>query len=339
MRLRELYYSEHGLQPWRRTEKTRISEWIGAREALWSEIDGEPFGRIEMEGTDGAPLYFDPFDPAGINAILADRMMVYGAGYGPGLQATFFLAEIIGREKIDGLEIYTCGREYARDLSAPPAMLAENTVFARLESNENLIWQKFQEYKAKPSGLLHVAFSHYGLASGHGRPADADSETDPEAARMLSAISMEELRTYIKHELGEAAERKRLGPAWAELLLGTRDARHAVFLRAVKDVLADTCPEGMLRHIVDTRKTGSLAFYAAFLAGYRKPLSARMEKAIGLFFEKGTEGSRDGWAGLGKAVGETHEETKAIASKILQSGSPAQLIGDAIKKLSPAEPG
>lgn len=350
MRLRELYYSEHGLRPWQKVENARIAGWIGEREALWGEIDGRPFGPVEIKGlkveTGGVKAdnpeeaaRFDAFDSAGINRVLIDRGLVYAAGYGPHLRATFFLADVIGSETEDGLEIYTCGREYARDLSAAAAMLAGDCVFARLEANENLIWQKFEEYRAKPSGLLRAAFSYYGVAPGIAQRAGAAPEAGPEMTDMLSAVSREELRTYIRHELGEAAERKRLGPAWSEMLMETREAKHAMYLRALKDVLADTCPEGMLRYIMDGKKTGSLAFYAAFLAGYRKLLSVKIEKAAGLFLEKGTDGPREGWAVVERAVDETYRQTKEIGSEIVRihfsGGSPAQFIEDAIKKTAP----
>ncbi len=347
MRLRELYYSEHGLRPWQKVQNALISGWIGEREALWGEVAGRPFGLVETGGPAGPAASvasgpdggsrFDPFDLPGINRILADRRLVYAAGCGPHLRTTFFLADVIGRERLDGLEIYTCGREYARDLSAAAAMLVGDCVFARLETNENLIWQKFEEYRAKQSGLLQAAFSYYGLGQGILHKAEAGAEADPGILKILSAVSKEELRTYIRHELGEAAERKRLGPAWPEVLADTREARHAMFLRALKDVLADTCPEGMLRYIIDGRKEGSLAFYAVFLAGYRKLLSGRIDKAIGLFLEKGGDGRRADWTGVEKAVDETYREAKAIGSEIVQTclSGGAAFIEKAIKKIAP----
>lgn len=334
MRLRELYYSENGFRPWQKVDNSSISQWIGRKEALWSEIAEEPFVRIEA-----ADAGFDPFDSAGINKVLAGHGLVYAAGHGPHQRASFLLAGTVEREKLDGLDVYICGREYARDLSAPAAMLMGDAVFARLEANENLIWQKFEEYRAKTrtSGLLRAAFSYYGIGP-ESAALMGPAETGPAITETVSAVSREELRTYIMHELGEAAERKRLGPAWPEMLAGAENARQAMFLRALKDVLADTCPEGMLRHIIGKRKTGSLAFYAAFLTGYRKPLSARIENAIGLFF--GRDGRRQdffAWVEVEKAVEETYEEAKAIVSRILEmhaSGAmPSQFIEDLMKKL------
>lgn len=342
MRLRELYYSEHDLRPWQKVERASISEWIGGKEALWHELAGESFARIETGKSIAAgdpanipdDIGFDPFDAPGVNKALAGRGLVYGAGYGPNLRATFFLAEVIECEGMDSLEIYICGRERARDLSSAAAMLLGDSIFARLEANENLIWQKFEEFRAKPSGLLRAAFSAYGTDPENGKAPKGARAEEPETIKLITAVSKEELRTYIRHELGEAAERKRLGPVWSEVLIGIENAKHAMFLRSVKDVLADTCPEGMLRYIIEEKKTGSLAFYAAFLSGYRKLLSSNIEEAILLFFKNG---SRRSWAQVEKAVNETYIKTRAISSSIVHIHSRdlslSQFIENTIKNL------
>jgi hypothetical protein len=56
----------------------------------------------------------------------------------------------------------------------------------------------------------------------------------------------------------------------------------------VKDILADTSEQGMLRHIIEEKKTGSLAFYVAFLHGFRKILAEPVEGAFKAFRHGGS---------------------------------------------------
>jgi len=311
LRLRELYLSEHGLRPWHNVEQSLIGSWIGEKEALWKALAGEDYSEIEIQGS-----RFEPFDSAGMNRILVPRGLLYGAGYGPHMKATFFLADLMREETIDGLDIYIAGREHARDLSNAVAMLKEDVIVARLEAARHLIWQKYEEYRTKhmksreapplPAGTkggeaLALAFESYGIGP---------DEAGPE--KVLNAVALPELEVYIRHELGEAAEGRKLGPRWAELLMGTSDPKAGPFLRAVKDVLADASENGMLRYIIDRRKTGSLAFYILFLSGYRKLLSRPLEDAFKEFLIK------NDWGPIEEAARRAYENAKRISSTLLE---------------------
>jgi hypothetical protein len=301
LRLRELYLSEHGLRPWHKIENRTVIAWVGEKEAVWKTLVGEEYSELEFKGT-----RYPPFDSASINNVLVPEKLLYGAGYGPQMKATFFLAELLRHESSGGLEIYIAGKEHARDLSNAPAMLKENVIVARLEAAEHLIWQKYEEFRTKSiSGrvgdALALAFESYDISP---------DEQDPE--KVLGDIALPELEVFIRHELGEAVEGKRLGPLWADLLLNTPDHKSGFFLRSLKDVLADTSPEGMLMHIISRKLAGSLGFYFLFLSGYRKLLSREIETAFKKFI------STNDWAEMESAVQNAYEKARAISEKLLE---------------------
>jgi hypothetical protein len=323
LRYRELYHSEKGLRPWQKAESSEILQWIAVKESRWEGLAGEPFHEIRI---DGHP--YNAFDTDSINRVLSGKGLVYGAGYGAHLNPTFFLAELARTEEIHGLVVYTSGRELARDLSGAVAMLKEDTVFARTEPSEFLIWHKFEEYMAKQGakrGALEIAFSSYGIGPD-----------EPNFDR-LSDVAKMELSTYVMHEVGEWDEGHRLGPRWKAMSSGAMSKgaggrKAALFLRALKDVLADTSENGMVRHIVQNRLSGSLAFYMVFMSGYRKLLSHHMEKAFGKF-----SGSGD-WPAVEEAREDTYREARGTAGALLYAFSSGKdiepLIEESIKSLN-----
>jgi len=129
LRLRDLYRMEKGLKPWEQAEPDDIGAWIGEREKLWEELDALDFQKITINGKK-----YRPFDVKGINDILLREGLLYGAGFGNLLKPTFFLAELVKKNKSGRYSIYISGREITRDLSTAPAMLQGNTVIARQET-------------------------------------------------------------------------------------------------------------------------------------------------------------------------------------------------------------
>ncbi len=277
LRLRELYRFEHGIRPWDRSSGDGIPDWIGRREALWEEVAGEEFSPLRIDGEE-----FGPFEVGRINVQLKAPGLLYGAGYGLFGKPVFFLSELSGHEVIDGYDVFVSGDEYARDLSIHPAMLQGQSIFARQEISALLVWEKFEELKAKKTASsLSAAFSSYGI----------EAAMDGAGLRdLIKDAADSELRSYIHHELGEAFESEKTGPLWTGVLSSVLMSRASLFARAVKDTLADASERGMLRHIIDERKTGSLAFYATSLGGYRRSLATEMATAFGKFTETGSWG-------------------------------------------------
>jgi hypothetical protein len=85
LRLRDLYKWEQCLPPWEERDSGEVLEWIETRKNRWNQCVDDEFQPISLNGQT-----FDPFDTAGINAVLAPHSSFYGAGYARSLKPTFF---------------------------------------------------------------------------------------------------------------------------------------------------------------------------------------------------------------------------------------------------------
>lgn len=137
----------------------------------------------------------------------------------------------------------------------------------------------------KCDGALFQAFSEYGISR------DAKDLFSPEKFDSLfSTLIREEMAAYVHHELGEASQRRRLGQWWKRLVVTLPYSRAELFLRALKDVLSDTCNSGMLLYIIKNRKAGSLGFYVALLSGMRSMVFPSIVPAYTEFIKTGDWG-------------------------------------------------
>jgi hypothetical protein len=206
LRLRDLYRFERVMRPWEKFQQEEISDWLSEREDLWKELEDEDFENIMIE--DNA---YGLFDLEEINAVLEKERLIYGAGYGVYMKPSFFLADLLYKRNMEGHIVYIAGSEYVRDLSYSPAMFQNGIIFARMDATRHLLWEKFEELKAKRSkSSLAFAFSKYGLT-----PEDEPSE---DTYRRISLVALSEVETYIHHEIGEAFEGEKLGDEWEDLL-------------------------------------------------------------------------------------------------------------------------
>lgn len=263
LRLRDLYRIENSLRPWEKIETRTIGDWIGEREQLWETFQTRDFQNIKINGKD-----YKPFDVKNINSILEDHGLLYGAGYGENFKPVFIFAEISDHFIAGRYKVLVAGREIARDLSTSLAMIQGNVILARKETANLFLWGKYDEMRArKCSGLLFRAFSEYGLTDEMCMQPSSNA-----IERILDDITSGEMLLYVHHELGEASQRRVLGRWWRELLLKLPYSRAELFLRGLKDILADTCRTGTLAYIINNRKAGSLYFYVALLGGFRKSI-------------------------------------------------------------------
>jgi len=275
LRLRELYRSEKDIRPWERINQEEISEWISARETLWKELEEKDFGKLVI----GEQVY-GPFEVERTNMVLEKENLLYGAGYGIHMKPSFFLADLLSRETIEGHDVYIAGHEYVRDLAVYPATVQNGVIFARVDATRQLLWEKFEELKLGGSkASLIFAFSRYGIERG-----DEPSEN---MYKQMFQIAFSEVETYIYHELGELFEEEKFNGEWKDLLLDFAGTKVEIFARGVKDILSDTSENGMIRYIIESKKEGSLGFYLVFLGGYRKPLFPEIAKAFERFAESG----------------------------------------------------
>jgi hypothetical protein len=299
LKLRDLYRIEKRLRLWEKIDQKDIGEWITKRENLWRELEDTDFGKIAINGD-----VCDPFEVARINNTLLQGGLVYCAGFGVHMKPSFFLADILSKGDIEGFTVCITGREYARDLSDYPAMLQGDTIFTRTDPIKHLIWNRFEELRYKKSKCaLAFAFSKYGIA-----PEDEPSE---DIDRRIEQVALSEAETYVYHEVGEAMEGERIGEVWKNLLASLSDGRAEIFARAVKDVLSDTSEHGMLRHIIENRKEGSLGFHMVFLGGMRKVIFPEILDAFQQFLETGD------WRTIEQAQETGHRKAEGYAERLL----------------------
>jgi hypothetical protein len=264
MRYRDLFRSEKGLKPWAEIRREEIGAWIEKKETQWPELEKLEFRDLTVGGR-----VRQPFSVAEINAELNKEGLVYGAGYGMYLKPTFFVAELRSVRELSGLTVYTSGAELVRDLFTSPAMLQEKTVFLRIEPLVMLLLYKHSELNSRRVSALEDAFAAYGLSQRQ--------LIDVTFAQRIEEMALKYAEVLLAHELAEAAEEV---PEWKELLsLAAGDRQMEHYLRAVKDLLADTSPHGPYRKIIDTRDFGALGLSLALPEGYRKVLYPEMRAA------------------------------------------------------------
>jgi hypothetical protein len=299
LRLRELFRHEKGVKPWEEIPQDAMSEWIGARENLWHEIEESEFINLSVQKAE-----FPPFESEGINRLLEKGGLLYGAGLGIGMKPSFFLAELLSKESIDEYEVIITGRELVRDLSVYPAMLQRNIIVARRDALAAVLWDKFEEIRPKKyKGALLYAFSQYGI--------DPQIEANDSLYTRIVQIADEEIGAYIYHEIGEAHEGLTLGGVWKAMLSGPLTRRAELFVRGIKDVLSDTSDRGMLNYIVERRRKGSLGFYLSSLGGFRKMLFPEIQEMFLCFTE------REDWQLVEKARKKGYEKAGELASSVL----------------------
>lgn len=256
LQMREFHRWERGLRLDAPLVRAEIGAWIARREALWTELESREF--VELPLGDGfAPR--QPFDVGAVNAALQSQGLVYGAGWESSRRPTFFLAELLERRRIDaeGLVVQVCGREWARGLAAPPAVLSGDTVVLRRESMARWLWEKFEVF-----GLKRADGPFKAVARAY------DLERDFLAG--LPRLLDEQAETLILHEIGEHRAGRRLGPAWGEIRLSLDDRRSELLLRAVRDHIADLGTT--LPTLVERGDGVSLHFWFAGYDGLRQQL-------------------------------------------------------------------
>ena len=271
MRYRDLFRSEMGIDPWSPIPREEIAEWIGRKESRWADLEGSDLRDLRLRGA-----AYSPFDSAGINEALQGDGYVYGAGYGMYLKPTFFLGRVRSIAVDEGHTVHTTERELVRDLFTAPAMLQELSIFIRLEPLKALLWDKFTELRPDCGPALSNAFQAYGIAPGQ--------SVGSSFARLLEQMALAYSGVLLRHELAESREAV---PQWKELLTQAGDRKTEQFLRAVKDLVADTSDAGPLRSIVETRDRGALGLFIGLIDGYRRLLFPEIREAYGRILKDG----------------------------------------------------
>ncbi len=274
MRYRDLYRSEKGLKPWTNISREAIAAWIARKESQWPDLEQKELTDLVIEGK-----AFHPYDVAGINQRLEPQGLLYGAGYGMYLKPTFFLAELKSIRTISGLTVYTAGRELIRDLLTAPAMLQERSIFLRLEPLLVLLHYKFSELNDKKNAALEEAFSHYGFRNRQ--------LMDDIFEKRLEGLTARYAEILLCHEVAEFKEEV---PEWKDILSASGDRKNEHYLRALKDLIADTSSHGPLKRIIETKDRGALGLTVALMEGFQRVLFPEMRETYAGFLRNGDWG-------------------------------------------------
>ncbi len=306
LKLRNLYKWEHDIEPWQEPETGDLLDWIEAKENYWETIIDDEYQPLAVNGKQA-----DPFELEAINSLFNGQGLVYGAGYGRSLKSIFFLAEKIREETVEGCPVVILGRERARELSSPFAMHQDGTIIIRRDPLRFFFWDHVQEIRSSSRTSLHHALDHYGIMK--------EGLLDQEAfRRRLDVLVESEIPIFIHHEVGEILQQTFDSNTLRKIISTFPDSAIEYVSRAVKDVLADTHPRGMISYIIREKRDASLGFYAGFLAGLRRVLSPEITQVFDPFLESGD------WSMVEKARVACRDNNSRMAEKIIQL---AGLIG------------
>ncbi|MEJ2106228.1 MAG: hypothetical protein P8X48_02715 [Acidiferrobacteraceae bacterium] len=268
LKMREYYRWENGIPLTEPLPREGVGNWLVEREHAWNELDEMAFARIPVDSSD-----HDPFDAGSINRKLVPAGYVYSGGTGLYSKPHFFLGDLVRQEQVGDVRILVSGKEYARDLVAPPSMYRDQTVYVRQESLRRFLWERIEEWQFQKQNperpMAHVM----------------DLYAQPDLERVLDEMTENETESLILHEVGEAEAGRLLGPAWEEMLAQFPQSKLEYLARAVRDLLADTIqtlPELMARD-----NSASLHIYFSNFSGMRKHLFPTLVEAYGRWQDDG----------------------------------------------------
>lgn len=302
LQMREYHRWEQGLAFGADMPRAAVGSWLAQREALWDTLEGRELA--ELPGPDG-PL--NPWDVAAVNLALRPCGLSYGAGLVGPERPVFFLAETMREDTalVDGEVVQTlvCGRELARSLGSPLAMLdsaqGQPSIVLRQAALARWLWARFEAHsqRAADGPFHHLAAAH--ALHGH-------AEFNAALPHLLGELS----DVLLLHEMGELRAGRRLGPAWAALRQAQASNRRAELrLRAVRDHLADlgTTLPTLLAQGQATR----MQFWFAGFEGHREALFPGLKRAYAAWHRG------DAGAALQQAVAAGMRHFNALADDLL----------------------
>jgi hypothetical protein len=271
LKLRNHYKWEKGLQPWEEPASGDLLDWIESKEKYWASLSTAEFRPLSAGGKN-----LEPLDLEEINAAVPNEMVLYGAGYGRSLKAIFFLAEKLEHRPDPGCPVVLLGREWAREMASPFAMVQDGVVIIRRESLRFFMWDQIQEVNSSCRTSLHHALRSYGVYN--------NGSLDHRLLKIrLDSIVDQEMDLFIHHELGETRQ-DTLSTETLQKIIGHFPGTVVEFVsRAVKDIHADTHPDGLLAFLIEGQRESSLGFYLTFLDALRSKLFPEITSAWRLF--------------------------------------------------------
>lgn len=306
LKLRSLYKWEHRIEPWKEPESAELLDWIEQKESYWETLAESDYRSLRLQGSScGAD------DTAAINHDQAPHNLFYGAGHGRSMKSIFFLSQIVKRYEVEEQPVIILGRDYAREMAAPFALVQDDQVIIRLDSLRYFLYDHIQELRSSCRSSFRSFLDHYELLN--------DGKLDQQRlGAALDRIVTSELDLFIYHEVGEILDNS-LNRTTLSYLFGRFGGSVIEFVcRAVKDILADTHPQGLLAHIIGGQRESTLSLYVSFLDGLRAELFPEMTPAWNRFLE-----DRD-WAPLKRVCSESRGRNQRIAEKISRIAAQAE---------------
>lgn len=292
LKMREFYRWEQGYDYQKLLTNDDVGDWLVEREGLWDDLEEQDFKPLTIDGTE-----YDPFDSEAINAVLADKGLVYSAGLGNQCRPHFFIGELSQYISQDDCHIWVAGKEYARDMASPAAMQQANKIFIRYESLRQTLWEKIEEWRwVGLDSPLGRAISYY------------DFDNNSEAA--LNDMTDTEMPMVIAHEQGEVIAEQQLGEQWQKMLLTLPRSKAEIMLRAVRDHYADALTS--LPKLIQDKHPASIHFYFGNLSAMRKKLAPKLLASYETWRENGD------LSALVDLIPESLEHWKKLAEKSLQ---------------------
>ncbi|MFZ5447523.1 MAG: Sfum_1244 family protein [Thermodesulfobacteriota bacterium] len=315
LRLRQLYKWEHGLAPWGEPEVEAVLSWIARRESTWDDLEEAAWRDLAWGDT-----ALDPFAVDALNARLIPQKLAYGAGLSRGLTPTFFLGELLSVRREGPLTILVLGPELARDLDASPALCQGTLIYARCQALAFYLWDRLADPVQQGNAYLQIALKAHNLVL-------RELLRDPEAHQeQFQAFLAGELEAVIRHETGEALEPS-LKAAFPAILERFPQTRVELFVRTLKDALADVNEWGRLAYIIGERNLASLAVMLAWRPGLLPALLPELEPAFQKFLASGDWGAMEAGRqqalarlrGVAEGLNELLESSEAASGHWLQT--------------------
>lgn len=272
LKLRNLYKWEHGIEPWQEAEPADLLDWIDSKENYWQTIAEQSYRQIKLNGS-----LYPPEDLLRINNVFDKKGLVYGCGYGRSMKAVFFVAEKLEELSVSGCRIFILGKELAKEMASPFAMSQEGIIYIRRESLRYFLWDQIQELRSSCRTSFRHALQLHGVLDGKGQLAqDLLKEK-------IDGIVDAELSLFIYHEIGELLQKTLDSETLQKIIITFPASVIELVCRSIKDILADTHPQGLLRHLILQERETSLSFYIGFLDGLRKILFPEIFEAFNTF--------------------------------------------------------
>lgn len=290
LKMREFYRWENNIEFIQRLTNDDVGEWLTDRESLWEELEESQLEPVDIQGR-----FYSPFDSSLINDALEENKLVYSGGYASHGKPVFFLAELEEKHRHDDYTLYVAGRELARDLTAPPGMASDKSIYIRKESLRRFIWEKFEEsHWHKQANPLSRALNCYDFQH---KPIEA-----------LDKMTNIETDTVLHHEIGEIMASNILGDDWDSMVMNMPRSKVEFMARAIKDHLADAL--STLPKLVANPEPAQIHFYFANMTGMRKVIFPSLHDAYTTWINENSlshlqdkiEQSRQHWETLGKEL-------------------------------------